>query len=569
MKRLTLIFIMFVSFAFAVNAKQRNDIQMITEANKVLKSLPANNKGLIKSTDMPEILRRESQFCVIGYENGGFAFIANDDRFSAVLGYSDCKYDENNLPPAMLWWMEAINASLDKALESGEQPEMAPPTDFGYPEAVESMVTTKWNQGTPYNNKCPTYTSGTTTQHYVTGCVATSMSQVMKYHNYPAQGKATTVSYLFYPDGESGSGVTARAYLGVTYDWANMIDNYEQTSYTTIEANAVATLMFNNGVSVNMKYSKSGSSAYGDDAARALKTYFSYSTKYMYRNIYSTKEWMDNIYNELSKGFPIIYGGASSSGGHSFVLDGYDSNGLVHVNWGWGGSGDGYFEVATLNGYQSNQDFIRVHPLDKEENEIPYSSSWGLIEPFNASVVSDKNVKFGTDGIYNFDAEDFTGTIALGVISLTDGKATAYKWKSVSDFPCMSGWSSLYATLDFSSFSDGEYILSILTKADTETSWQYVRSADDVTNSLKMTISGSEITFAPIASDWFVTTDIKDNIIKEDLNSSTGNGEIKVYNAQGQLVYTSKSEDFDINNIPAKGMLIIKNGKNVKKQIAK
>ncbi len=569
MKRLTILFSMLVCFVISANAKQRNDSQMLAEANKVLKSLPANNKGLIKSTDMPEILRRESQFCVIGYEHGGFAFIANDDRFSAVLGYSDCKYDENNLPPAMLWWMEAINASLDKALESGEQPEMAPPTDFGYPEAVESLVKTKWNQGTPYNNKCPTYTSGTTTQHYVTGCVATSMSQVMKYHNYPAQGKATTVSYLFYPNGSSENGVTARAYLGVTYDWANMIDNYEQTSYTTTQANAVATLMFNNGAAINMQYSKNGSSAYSNDAATALKTYFSYSTKFMYRNIYSTKEWMDNIYNELSKGFPIIYGGASSSGGHSFVLDGYDSNGLVHVNWGWGGSGDGYFDVATLNGYDTNQDMIRSHPLDKEENEIPYSSSWGLLKPFNATVVSDKNVKFGTDGIYNFDAEDFTGTIALGVISMTDGKATAYKWKSVSDFPCMRGWSSLYATLDFSSFSDGEYILSILTKADTETSWQYVRSADDVTNSLAMTISGESITFEPLSSDWFVTTDIKDNIIKEDLNSSTGNGEIKVYNAQGQLVYTSKSEDFDINNVPAKGMLIIKNGKNVKKQIAK
>ena len=84
-----------------------------------------------------------------------------------------------------------------------------------------------------------------------------------------------------------------------------------------------------------------------------------------------------------------------------------------------------------------------------------------------------------------------------------------------------------------------------------------------------MTISGESITFEPLSSDWFVTTDIKDNIIKEDLNSSTGNGEIKVYNAQGQLVYTSKSEDFDINNVPGKGMLIIKNGKNVKKQIAK
>ena len=123
--------------------------------------------------------------------------------------------------------------------------------------------------------------------------------------------------------------------------------------------------------------------------------------------------------------------------------------------------------------------------------------------------------------------------------------------------------------MDFSDLPDGEYILSLLTKAETESSWQYVRSADDVTNSLAMTISGESITFKPLSSDWFVTTDIKDNIIKEDLNSSTGNGEIKVYNAQGQLVYTSKSEDFDINNVPGKGMLIIKNGKNVKKQIAK
>ena len=569
MKRLTLIFIMFVSFAFAVNAKQRNDSQMITEANKVLKSLPANNKGLIKSTDMPEILRRESQFCVIGYEHGGFAFIANDDRFSAVLGYSDCKYDENNLPPAMLWWMEAINASLDKALESGEQPEMVPPTDFGYPEAVKSLVKTKWNQGTPYNNKCPTYTSSTTTQHYVTGCVATSMSQVMKYHNYPAKGKATSVRYLFYPNGSSENGVTAYAYLGVTYDWDNMIENYEQVKYTDAQANAVATLMFNNGVAVKMQYSKNGSAAFSKDAAKALKTYFSYSIKFMERRIYSTKEWMDNIYNELSNGFPIIYSGQSNSGGHSFVLDGYDANGLVHVNWGWGGSGDGYFDVATLNGYDENQDMIRSHPLDKEENEIPYTSTWGMEKPFNASIVSGKEVEIGTDAIYNFDADPFTGSIALGVISLSSNSATAYPVQTVSEFDTYRGYVPFYGTMDFSDFPDGEYILTLLTKAETESSWQYVRSADDVTNSLAMTISGESITFEPLSSDWFVTTDIKDNIIKEDLNSSTGNGEIKVYNAQGQLVYTSKSEDFDINNVPAKGMLIIKNGKNVKKQIAK
>lgn len=569
MKRLTILFSMLVCFVISANAKQRNDSQMLAEANRVLGTMTAKNQSFLKSTDVPEILRRNSQFSIIGYKGGGFAIIANDDRFNAVLGYSDSKYDENNLPPAMIWWMETINASLDKALASGAEPEMASPTDFGYPEAVESMVTTKWNQGTPYNNKCPTYTSGTTTQHYVTGCVATSMSQVMKYHNYPAQGKATTVSYLFYPNGESGSGVTARAYLGITYDWDNMIDNYEQTSYTTAQANAVATLMFNNGVAVSMQYAKDGSGAHSNDAANALKTYFNYSTKFMYRSIYSTKEWMDCVFNELSKGFPLMYGGQSSSGGHSFVFDGYDANGLVHVNWGWGGSGDGYFDIASLNGYTSGQDMICIHPLDKEENEIPYSSSWGLLEPFNVSIVSDKNVKFGTNGIYNFDAEPFTGSIALGVLPLSEGDGTAYKLTSVSDVGYGYGYSSFYSTADFSILADGEYILTILTKADTETSWQYVRSADDVTNSLKMTISGSEITFAPIASDWFVTTGILEKTISDDVLTSGDNDITRVYNAQGQLVYTSKTKDFNIDNVSAKGMLIIKQGKNVTKQMAK
>ncbi|MGN1375048.1 MAG: C10 family peptidase [Prevotella sp.] len=569
MKKLTILFTMLVCIVFSANAKQRNDSQMLAEANRVLGTLTSKKQGMLKSTNTPEILRRDSQFSIIGYNDGGFAVIANDDRFAAVLGYSDSKFDESNLPPAMIWWMEMVNTSLDKALASGAEPEMASPTDFGYPEAVESMVTTKWDQGTPYNNKCPTYTSGTTTQHYVTGCVATAMSQVMKYHNYPAQGKAITVSYLFYPDGTSGTGVTARAYLGVTYDWTNMIDNYGETSYTDVQANAVATLMLNNGVAVNMKYSKSGSSSTNSNAAAALKTYFSYSTKYMYREIYSTKEWMNCLFKELSDGFPLMYGGTSNSGGHSFVLDGYDANGLVHVNWGWGGSGDGYFEIASLNGYKTEQDMTRIHPLDKEENEIPYSSSWGMLKPFTATIDSDKKVKIGCDDFLNSDAEPFTGALGLGVISLSENNSTAYTIKSVSDIKHFYGYSSFYAIIDVSSFSDGEYILSLITKSENETSWQFVRSADDVTNSLKMTINGDEITFAPIASDWFVTTGILDKVISDNVISSADDGITRVYNAQGQLVYTSKTENFDINNVATKGMLIIKQGKNVMKQMAK
>jgi hypothetical protein len=47
----------------------------------------------------------------------------------------------------------------------------------------------------------------------------------------------------------------------------------------------------------------------------------------------------------------VVYGGASSGGGHEFVCDDYQGEDFFHINWGWGGVSDNYFRLSALNPY--------------------------------------------------------------------------------------------------------------------------------------------------------------------------------------------------------------------------
>ena len=165
------------------------------------------------------------------------------------------------------------------------------------------------------------------------------MAQVMKYHDYPEKGKGYN-RWTFYPNGNNSTGTTVRVNFANTYDWKNMLDKYTRGKYNDTEAKAVAVLMKDCGGSVSMQYAKDGSGAYAADACRALRNNFKYhkAIKLYTRAFYPKDAWMDLIYRELNDNCPILYGGATTQGfGHEFVFDGYDKNGLVHVNWGWEG----------------------------------------------------------------------------------------------------------------------------------------------------------------------------------------------------------------------------------------
>lgn len=234
-----------------------------------------------------------------------------------------------------------------------------PPDPGKYAAAVAPLLTTTWGQNAPFYNLCPERaTSAGEQKHCPAGCVACALAQIMKYWNYPEQGQGSNSYKLFLTD------ITVSADFGSTrYDWPNMRDSYVSLGsyhrYTDEEADAVATLMYHCGVAVGTIYQLTGSSAlaYGN-IPRDLTDYFRYEAeglRYVTRSSYTKEEWMDMIFTELSAGRPVFYTGNSpKEGGHAFVLDGYDAAGRVHINWGWRGTSNDYYDIDLLTADTDN-----------------------------------------------------------------------------------------------------------------------------------------------------------------------------------------------------------------------
>lgn len=278
-------------------------------------------------------------------EGGGFVIASADERALPVLGYSDKGIiNWQQMPDNMRAWLinysQAIRALGDAKLGLSEQP-----VNTGR-AAIEPLLKTQWNQYFPYWNKCP-YKEDLG-RMCLTGCVATAMAQVMNYHQWPKEACQAVPAYNvgFAPDIDHYDGLPA-----TTFDWDNMLPTYEGVSSTEAQQEAVATLMRYCGQSVQMLYGTDVSSTDGGLIADALKLYFDYNPNLFYasRTYYGIDEWEDMIYQELAANRPVPYCGQTDQGGHSFVCDGYDGNGLFHINWGWGGEADGYFSLSVLN----------------------------------------------------------------------------------------------------------------------------------------------------------------------------------------------------------------------------
>lgn len=286
--------------------------------------------------------------------NNGFVIVSGDDRTAPVFGYSDTgSFDENNIPENMQAWLAGYVDEI-KALGADESAAngkllSAPQKAEAVKRPVAPLLTALWNQSSPYNDNCPQYNS----KQCVTGCVATAMAQVMYY--YRAQSaSATTAEIPAYTTSEYGLSIPADP-AGSPIDWANMTDTYSSSS-TPAQKAAVAALMAYCGHSVQMNYgvgspNDNGSSASSSHIPAALKNYFGYATggASINREAYTLQEWENKVYEELLAKRPLLYSGRSSGGGHAFVVDGYDGEGLFHFNWGWGGSSNGYFLLQVAN----------------------------------------------------------------------------------------------------------------------------------------------------------------------------------------------------------------------------
>ena len=279
----------------------------------------------------------------------GFVVIAADNCARPVLGYSkEFSFKTENMLENVKEWLTLLNDEIqdavDRKLEATEEirQEWALLLEGRMPEpkhrnAVEPLVQTHWDQYPPYNNMCPYGT--------FTGCVATAMSQLMKYWEWPHHGVGShSYDHAIY-------GNISANFASTTYDWDNMLAEVYDDS-PTAQQNAVATLAYHCGVSVDMVYGTESSAAFTEDVVDALGTYFDYNSddiRLSRASEYGAEAWVAFVKSELDQGRPMVYRGQGDGGGHAFICDGYDSYDYLHFNWGWGGYCDGFYAYGALD----------------------------------------------------------------------------------------------------------------------------------------------------------------------------------------------------------------------------
>ncbi|MDR1792541.1 MAG: C10 family peptidase [Bacteroidales bacterium] len=427
-------------------------------------------------------------FYVFNADNQGFVIVAGDDRVVPILGYSKEGYfDPNNVPENCRAWLDNYKAIIDYVVENDIVINMVIEQRWSdyynnvnqkrHKSSVAPLLTSTWNQGSTsgigtYNLLCPYDTS--TNKRTYTGCVATAMAQVMNYWQHPVQGTGSH-SYT-----HATYGTLSANFDTTTYDWANMPNSINTSSSLTART-AIATLMYHCGVSVEMKYGTSGSSAPVNSSSRpctvsALKNNFGYKNSLhgVYRSAYSDAAWIGLLKSELDAQRPVIYAGYNSSSGHAFVCDGYDENDYFHINWGWGGTSNGYFYVDSLNplsqgaggsdnGYNEDQEIVvGVEPQIGDQIDTAFN-----IMLYDSLSISDTLIPYKggfsvSTTVWNLGSDYFSGQYAAAVFDANDNFMGYIQiLTSTSTLPVRYIHNRTFTTSGMSNLLPGNYYVSI------------------------------------------------------------------------------------------------------------
>lgn len=393
--------------------------------------------------------------------DAGYVIVSNDDVAVPILGYSDSgSFDPNNIPDNMRAWLQGYADEIAWAKANHVKPAANAPMKAALGNKVDPLLTTYWDQGTPYNNLCPL--SGD--ERTVTGCVATAMAQIMYYTAKKANQSSYTLTkdipaYTTETLGINVEGIAS----GAVIDWSSMQVAYghyyengtwHQVTTTSEQDAAIANLMKMCGVALEMDYnvsSEGGSGAYSSSMEIALRNYFGYdeTTQWVYSNWYDADAWAQIIYHEVSNGRPVAYSGSSSTTGHAFVCDGYKNESnidLFHINWGWSGGSDGYFVLSALDpdsqgigggsstdGYNSYQSAVIGIQLKGTEGSVSEAVGVSLrLKEFSISpnpVIVGSQVTI-TAKIANIGSTDYQNYI--GVANSGTGYVVNYNTFSIS-----------------------------------------------------------------------------------------------------------------------------------------
>ena len=276
----------------------------------------------------------------------GFVIVSGDDAVQQILAYSvNSNFRTDNMPPNLHWWLDTMNAQVQKVRENG-----AVATDAGILPGNEVYLceTAKWDQWGPFNYQCPVMMYKGKLENTLTGCGPTAIAIALRYREYPPCGTGTTPEYV---TNKNNLTVPARD-LSEEYHWEDMpLTSPYNSQWTDSQNDAVARLIADIGAAAQVQYDMEGTTIFSTAVPSAMMEFFGYdrSVYLQERKYYKDKDWFPLIRNEIRTNGPVIYSGNAPDVGHMFVLDGYDSNDYFHVNWGWSGSSDGYYSLSAMN----------------------------------------------------------------------------------------------------------------------------------------------------------------------------------------------------------------------------
>ena len=435
----------------------------------------------------------------------GFVVVSGDDAARPVLGYSfENDFVTDDMPVNVSGWLYSMEEEILAAREydGGQHPLTTPELSAGV--VLKQYNTALWDQTDPYNSMCPVING----QNAYTGCVATAMAIVMKYHEWPDAGEGTVPAYVSHTYGVNVPSVN----LGHAYDWDNMAMSYTNTS-TETQKKAVARLMADCGAMLKMDYGpigSNGSSAFSEDVPSALITYMKYDPALASynRGSYSEEEWNGMLRKELDENGPVLYRGQSSQGGHMFVLDAYTNKNYYGVNWGWSGYCNGYFALSALvpedygsggsaGGFTSYQSAILGvckdkggQPLDRIEfmpfpvADKTYAGLSASVTEFTTGVPFDVSFGLAT----NQSTVNYSGDLALALVDSKDSIKELLHQVTVSNLPPSYGYYFDWTVQITQSIKIGDHLIGLYFDNASST-WQKIRGSAEygITDSIQLT----------------------------------------------------------------------------------
>ena len=379
--------------------------------------------------------------------NDAFVLVSADDVAYQVLGYS---FDKSfpiasdgtvHLPPQIKGFFDDLARQIESAADAesnrslsnnGTRKALPRRSPSNLPENVDPLLTTTWDQVQYYNILCPEDAEGLD-GHVVTGCIATAMAQIINYWSYPSQGRGIH-SY------DSDYGTLEVNFENSIYDFNNMPDLLTAES-TEEQVNAVAKLMYDCGVAVNMQYTTFDSEAFDFEARAALINYFRFSPdlSFVEKACFTNEDWNNLIRENIAANQPVYYSG-QGTGGHAFVCDGYKADDYFHFNFGWGGFADGWFLTSAIepsgDNFSSNQ-FAIVGILPDNNGHVIISqmtgnSTFTVDEPFEFYHMMGHNayegISYGNEchNTVSFIPNDEGKQLVVDVIEFEDQSVSIY-----------------------------------------------------------------------------------------------------------------------------------------------